>query len=87
MGKTAALIVGAIFLVIGNYLPKFDYVKNHNIDTEKARKINRFLGFGTVIMGVLMLITIFLPPIATAVWLFLLIPYAAIGAVYTIKNI
>ena len=85
--KTAALIVGAIFLVIGNYLPKFDYVKNHSIDTEKARKINRFLGFGTVIMGVLMLITIFLPPIATAVWLFLLIPYAAIGAVYTIKNI
>lgn len=87
MRKTAALIVGAIFLVIGNYLPKFDYVKNHNIDTEKARKINRFLGFETVIMGILMLITIFLPPIATAVWIFLLIPYAVIGTIYTLKNI
>ena len=85
--KTAALIVGAIFLEIGNYLPKFDYVKNHNIDTEKARKINRFLGFETVIMGILMLITIFLPPIATAVWIFLLIPYAVIGTIYTLKNI
>jgi len=83
--KVAALIVGVIFLVIGNYLPKFDYINNYNIDTEKARKINRFIGFETVVMGILIFVSIFLPPIFTIIWLFLLIPYAAIGAIYGIK--
>lgn len=83
--KVAALIVGSIFLVIGNYLPKFDYIKSYNIDTEKAKKINRFIGIETVIMGFLIFITIFLPPIATAIWLFLLIPYAVISIIYGIK--
>lgn len=83
--KIAALIVGIIFLVIGNYLPKFDYIKNFNADTEKARKINRFIGFETVVMGILILVTIFLPPITTVVWMFLLIPYTAISVIYGIK--
>lgn len=83
--KVAAFIVGIIFLVIGNYLPKLDYIRNHNIDTEKARKINRFIGFETVIMGILILISIFLPPITTVVWLFLLIPYSVISIIYGIK--
>ncbi|MBR5156881.1 MAG: DUF1648 domain-containing protein [Clostridia bacterium] len=83
--KVAALIVGIVFIVIGNYLPKFDYVKNYNSDTEKARKINRFIGFGNVIMGILILLTIFLPPITTVIWLFLLIPYTIISIVYGIK--
>ncbi len=83
--KVAALIVGILFLITGNYLPKLDYVKNYNVDTEKARKINRFIGFETVIMGLLMLVSIFLPPIATVIWLFLLIPYAAVSVIYGIK--
>lgn len=83
--KCVALIVGGIFLVIGNYLPKFDYIKNYDIDTEKARKINRFIGFETVVMGVLSIISIFLPPISTVIWLLLLIPYAVISAIYVIK--
>jgi len=83
--KAVALIIGIVFLVIGNYLPKFDYVKNYNIDTQKARKINRFIGFETVIMGILILVSIFLPPIATVIWLILLIPYAGISAIYGIR--
>lgn len=81
----ATLIVGIIFLVIGNYLPKFDYIKDYNVDTEKARKINRFIGFETVILGVLFIISIFLPPITTIICLFLLIPYAIISIIYGIK--
>ena len=80
--KTVAVIVGIIFLVIGNYLPKFDNIKNYNVDAEKARKINRFIGFETVIMGVLSIISVFLPPVTTLVWLFLLIPYAIISVIY-----
>lgn len=83
--KAVALIVGVIFIIIGNYLPKFDYIKNYNVDTEKARRINRFIGFETVIMGILLLITIFLPAITTAIWLLLLIPYAVISVIYGIK--
>ncbi len=78
------VIVGCVFLVTGNYLPKLDYVKNYNVDTEKARKINRFIGFTTVIMGVLMLASIFLPPTASVVVLLLLIPYAVLNILYGI---
>ena len=85
IGKTVALLVGGIFLVTGNYLPKLDYIKNYDIDTEKARKINRFVGLETVVMGFLVLTTIFLPPITMAVWIFLLIPYTVIGVIYGIK--
>ena len=83
--KVVAVIIGIVFLIIGNYLPKFDYIKNYNIDSEKARKINRFVGFETVIMGFLSLGSIFLPPIATIIWLFLLIPYATISVIYGIR--
>ncbi len=81
----AALIVGGMLIVIGNYLPKFDYIKNYDLETEKARKINRFIGYETVIMGVMFLISIFLPPVATVACIFLLIPYALIGLIYGIK--
>ena len=82
--KVAGVIVGSILLVIGNYLPKFDYIKNYNLDTEKARKINRFIGFETVIMGLLFIISIFMPPIATVFCLVLLIIYAIISVIYGI---
>lgn len=82
--KVAALLVGAILIVVGNYLPKLDYIKNHNVDSQKARKINRFIGFETVVMGILFLISIFMPPFATIVCLLLLIPYAIAGIIYGI---
>ncbi len=85
MRIAAAIIVGVILLVVGNYLPKFDYIKNYDVNVEKARKINRFLGFETVIMGALFIISTLLPPISTLVCLFLLIPYAVIGIIYGIK--
>ena len=84
--KVVSLIVGVMFLVLGNYLPKFDRVKNYDLDTEKARKINRFIGYETVIMGLLFLISIFLPPVAGVICLALLIPYAMIAIIYGIKT-
>lgn len=82
--RIAVLIVGIVFLVIGNYLPKLDYIKNHDVDTEKARKINRFIGYFSVIMGVLFIISIFLPPVSSVICLILLIPYAIASTVYGI---
>ncbi len=83
--RFAVFVVAAIFLVIGNYLPKFDYIKNHDVSAEKARQINRFIGFETVIMGILALISLLFPPIASVIWLFLMIPYVIISVVYGIK--
>ena len=83
--KSCAVIIGIMFLVIGNYLPKFDYIKNYNIETEKAQKINRFIGYETVIMGLLSIISTFFPPIASIIWLILLIPYTVIGIWYGIS--
>ncbi len=82
--RVAMTIVGVVFLVIGNYLPKFDYIKNYDLNTEKARKINRFIGIETVILGLLALVSIFLPPIASVIWLILLIPYTIVSIVYGI---
>lgn len=84
--RVVSVIVGVMLVVIGNYMPKFDYIKNYDLSTEKAKKINRFIGFETVVMGILFLISIFLPPVATVVCLILLVPYAIIGVIYGIKN-
>lgn len=83
--RAVAFIVGCMFLVIGNYLPKFDYIKNYDVNAEKARKINRFIGYETVIMGLLFLASLFMPPECTIACIILLIPYAIIGAIYGIK--
>ncbi len=83
--KITAIIVGGVFLAIGNYLPKLDFVKDYDLDTEKARKINRFIGFEAVVMGLLFIISIFLPPVATMVCVLLLIPYAVLSIAYGIK--
>ena len=53
---------------------------------DKARKINRFIGFEMVIMGILFIISAFLKPVATLVCIILLIPYAIISFMMT-KNL
>ncbi|MBQ3118999.1 MAG: DUF1648 domain-containing protein [Clostridia bacterium] len=83
--RVAMLIVAGIFIVMGNYMPKFDYINNYDVEAYKARKINRFIGILMVIMGILAVISIFLPPVYSVVWLFLLIPYAVFCIVYGIK--
>lgn len=82
--RVAAVLLGGMLLVTGNYLPKLDHIKHYKLSTEKARKINRFVGYETVIMGLLFLISIFLPPIFTTCCIFLLIPYAVIAVIYGI---
>jgi len=78
------LLVSIMFLVMGNYQPKLDYVKHYDFDTQVARKINRFIGRLMVVMGILGIISLFLPPVASIVWLILLIPFAIVSVVYGI---
>ena len=71
--RVALVIVAAMFVIMGNYMPKFDYIKNYNVEAHKARKINRFIGNLMVIMGFLAAVTLFLPPVYSVIWLLLLI--------------
>ncbi len=81
----AALLVGAMLIATGSCLPKLDYIKNYDLSAEKARRINRFLGIETVVMGLLFIISTLFPPVYTVICLFLLIPYTIIGIIYGIK--
>lgn len=83
--RVAMIIVAAIFIIMGNYMPKFDYIKNYDVEAHKARKIHRFIGNLMVIMGLLAVVTLFLPPVYSVIWLFLLIPYAVLCIIYGIK--
>lgn len=83
--KSVTLIVGIMFIVLGVNLPKYDRVKNFKVDSEKARKINKFVGYGMVVMGVLFLISIFLPPVFLVACLLLLVPHTIITIIYSIK--
>ena len=82
--KSLCIIVGIMFVVLGRYMPEVNYVKNYNLEVEKAKKINKFAGVETVIMGVIFLIGAFLPAKATAFCPFLLIPYVIIYIVYSL---
>ncbi len=78
----AAFIVGCVFIVTGNYLPKS--VKLDTEDADKVRKINRFIAYESITMGLLFIASIFLPPVFTVVCLFLLIPYIIVAVIYGI---
>lgn len=83
--KVVAFVIGVIFVVTGNYLPKLDTINRYNVDSEKARKINRFVGYETVVMGILFLADIFMPPVCTGISIVLLIPYTVVAIIYGIK--
>ena len=80
----AVAIAGGLFLILGSYMPKLDYVKNYNIEPDKARKINRFTGREFVVMGALLLLSLFFSPNVSLVCLLLLIPCTIIGVIYAI---
>lgn len=83
--RIVMLLVGGIMIVIGNYLPKGSVGSfPARLNSSQAKKINRFLGYGTVMLGMIFWITILLPPIYSALSLFLLIPYTLIDLIYTL---
>ena len=86
MRKVAMVIVSLMFITLGNYLPKLNYIKNYNIDTKTARKLNRVMGFGMVVLGILGFITVFMPPVSSVIWLLLLIPCIVASVIYGMKN-
>lgn len=66
IGKSICLIIGILFILIGNYMPKIDYETGKKIfhpipkDEKSFRKMNRFTGYTFVILGIVFLVLLFL---------------------------
>ena len=85
--RIVMVVVGIVFIAMGNYMPKLGYVKNYNVSADAAKKINRFTGFAMVILGILSVVTVFFSPVVSVVWIVLVIVCGIICTVYTIKQV
>ena len=84
MRKVASLIIGTVFIVTGIFLPESGKVKNMATNEENAYKVNRFMGYGVVTLGILFLISVFLPPFMMIACLILTILFAVAGMIYSV---
>lgn len=64
VGKSVCLIIGMLFIVIGNYFPKMSYEVGRNMyhpkpKNEKSfRKMSKAIGYSFIIVGIILLILI-----------------------------
>lgn len=64
VGKSVCLILGILFTIIGNYMPKMSYETGKKLfhptpKTEKSfRRMSRIMGYGFLGMGIILLILI-----------------------------
>ena len=64
IGKSVCLILGVLFIIIGNYLPKISYEDGKKVfhptpKNEKTfRKMSKIMGYGFVGIGIILLILI-----------------------------
>ena len=82
--KVACFVVGILFVVTGNYMPKINKLNHVKLSAEKARKVNRLIGYETVILGLMFLFSIFLPPIFSLICLGVLIVVFPISVILAI---
>ena len=65
VGKSVCLIIGTLFIILGNYIPKMSYDIGINVfhpmpKSEKTfRKITRLMGYFFILIGIILLILIF----------------------------
>jgi len=65
IGKSICLIIGILFVIIGNYMPKMSYESGRKFfhPTPKNeiafRKMNKVMGYSFVIMGIIFLVLLF----------------------------
>ncbi|MDR1001930.1 MAG: DUF1648 domain-containing protein [Oscillospiraceae bacterium] len=74
----ACLIVGAVFILFGNYLPKVPQEQNGKLmakalPPEKYRKVMKRIGVVMMVFGVLFLLSLFLRPVVSSVLIVLMV--------------
>lgn len=95
--KVVCLILGIVFIILGNYIPKMSYT-NHNMINLPIRPENehvwrvfsRIMGIAFIGEGFLLLVSLFFPPIASvlaiAIFLGLLIGISFYGSAISGKK-
>ena len=90
--KSICLVIGILFILTGNYLPKMSYEmakgKMHPIpkDEKMYRKMTRMWGYAFVIGGIALLISILCVPIVTIVILIGLVIAILVEGLYCFKK-
>ena len=87
--RIAVFVVGILFIVLGNYMPKANQIqiagKMRELTGDTARKYLRRMSYMMVGLGFLFLISLFLPPVASVIVLVLLIPFTILSVIWGIK--
>jgi len=84
------LVLGMIFVLIGNYLPKMNYDIAKNLlnprpkNEEAFKKMSRRLGYILVITGIALILSLFLEQIYTGIVILILIIIALIETIYQV---
>ena len=79
--KAAMAIIGIMYVISGNYIPKtkgenivkFKFIKNNKISEKEIEKIKRNIGYIFIINGIMFIISIFFKPIVSIFVLLILI--------------
>ena len=74
--KVVMIILGIIFIVMGNYLPKTkgnNFTKIHIKNENVLNKVNRFSGYMLILNGILFIVSTLFEPIVSVVILVLMI--------------
>lgn len=86
--KSICLVLGILYILIGNYLPKMSYEmakgKIHPMpkDEKMYRKMVRMFGYTFVISGIALLVSILFPPISTVTVIIVLVIAILIEGLY-----
>ena len=65
IGKTICMVLGILFVLIGNYIPKVSFIRGRDmfhpkINNEKTfRKVVKIMGYSFIIIGIILLILVF----------------------------
>ncbi|MFR2533644.1 MAG: DUF1648 domain-containing protein [Clostridia bacterium] len=88
--KSILWALGIIFMVIGNYLPKTNgMIIRTNVfkqAEEQWQKLNRLWGYTYVVAGILLMITIFLEPIYSAIVVGIVVITIIVEMLYVISK-
>ena len=79
--KIAMIILGIMYIVSGNYIPKtkgqnivkFKFIKDNKLPEKEIEKIKRNIGYIFIINGIMFIISIFFKPIVSILVLLILI--------------
>ena len=65
IGKSICLMIGILFILIGNYMPKINFESGRKYfhpmpkDEKAFRKMNKIMGYSFIVLGIIFLVLIF----------------------------